>query len=84
MISRTSNENLLKVKFSNIQWDIDEEDFPSDEKLVLPQNFTVDIPVPEDNDTDLSDYLSDWLSNEYGFCHNGFNYQVINGDDKND
>lgn len=47
---------------------------------ILPKNFTVDVPAPEDDDTDLSDYLSDWLSDEYGYCHNGFNYQVINGD----
>jgi hypothetical protein len=73
----------LRIEFSNIQWDIDEEDFFFNEELILPQNFTTDVPVPEDN-TDLSDYLSDWLSDEYGYCHNGFNYQVINGDDKND
>ena len=80
MNSTKSNENLLKVKFSNVQWDIDEEDFFSDEDPILPQNFTANVPAPEDNDTDLSDYLSDWLSDEYGYCHNGFNYQVINGD----
>jgi hypothetical protein len=73
----------LRIKFSNIQWDIDEEDFFSNEELILPQNFTVCVPAPED-DTDLSDYLSDWLSDEYGFCHSGFNYKVINGDDDND
>lgn len=80
MNSTKSNENLLRVEFSNVQWDVDEEDFFSDEDPILPQNFTVDVPAPEDDDTDLSDYLSDWLSDEYGFCHNGFNYQVINGD----
>lgn len=78
MNSTKSNESLLKIKFSNVQWDVDEEDFLSEE-LILPQNFTVVVPAPED-DTELSDYLSDWLSDEYGFCHNGFNYQVINGD----
>lgn len=78
MNSTKSNENLLRIKFSNVQWDVDEEDFLSEE-LILPQNFTAVVPAPED-DTELSDYLSDWLSDEYGFCHNGFNYQVINGD----
>lgn len=70
---------VLKVKFSDINWDIDKEDFFYNEDLMLPKEFTTDVPAPED-DTDLSDYLSDWLSDEYGFCHNGFNYQVINGD----
>lgn len=77
---KKSNENLLRVKFSNVQWDIDEEDSFYNEELILPQNFTANVPAPEDDDTDLSDYLSDWLSDEYGYCHNGFNYQVINGD----
>lgn len=80
MNSTKSNESLLKIKFSNVQWDVDEEDFFSTEELILPKNFTAVVPAPEDDDTELSDYLSDWLSDEYGFCHNGFNYQVINGD----
>lgn len=80
MNSTKSNENLLRIEFSNVQWDIDEEDFFSDEDPILPKNFTIDVPASEDDYTDLSDYLSDWLSDEYGFCHNGFNYQVINGD----
>lgn len=79
MNSIKSNENLLRVEFSNVQWDIDEESVFYDKESFCPEVFTVDVPAPED-DTDLSDYLSDWLSDEYGFCHNGFNYKVINGD----
>ena len=81
MSSTKSNEKPLRVKFSNVNWDVDEEDFFSDEDIILPTEFTTYIQPPEDEDIELSEYLSDWLSDEYGYCHNGFNFEIINGDD---
>lgn len=31
------------------------------------------------NEFEREDALSDFLSDEYGFCHNGFSYEEING-----
>lgn len=51
------------MKATNIKWDIDGE-YPI--PAILPT--TVNIPegmIDEDE-------ISDWLSDEFGFCHNGF------------
>lgn len=46
----------------NIQWDVDYkeqlEDLP--EEMKIPEGMTDE------------EEISDWLSNETGFCHNGF------------
>ena len=58
----------------DIEWDIDGED------VDLPTD--VEVPVDEDDagisDEILEEYLSDWLTEEYGFCHKGFVYMEIN------
>lgn len=40
-----------------------------------PRNFEIIINVSEDDDID--DVLADAISNEYGFCHYGFDYKII-------
>jgi len=51
------------IWISNIQWDTDGEFVPN-----LPRNIITDLQ--DDNDA-----ISDWLSDTYGFCHNGFTYE---------
>lgn len=58
----------------NIKWDVD---YPEDLK-VLPK----ELPLPEqfypqefensDELDEILDKVSDWLSDTYGYCHNGF------------
>ena len=55
------------MKAINIIWDIyDEEN----------ENIDVDLPneveIPNDIAKLDEDEISDWLSDEYGFCHYGF------------
>ena len=58
----------------NIKWDVD---YPEDLKalpkeLPLPEQF---YPLDFENSDELDEILdevSDWLSNTYGYCHNGF------------
>ena len=59
----------LKVHFSDVQWDTDGE-------AELESDFNAFVPAPESEDTDIDEYLSDWLSDTYGFCHKGFNYRI--------
>lgn len=52
----------------NIKWDVDE----LGDLEYLPTE--VEIPsylITDDIDDSLED-ISDWLSDEYGFCHDGF------------
>ena len=51
----------------NIDWDIDGYEEVLDS---LPAQLTVLVP----NDEDPEEYISDYLSDEYGYCHNGFTY----------
>ena len=53
----------LKQFASGIEWDIDGDE--TAEELGLPNK--VEIPSNMDIDT-----FADWLSDEYGYCHNGF------------
>lgn len=60
-------DNHINVHIYDILWDMDGE--------------TVDLPTEVDHtfdeynnitDEDLMDEISDWLSDEYGHCHFGF------------
>lgn len=61
-----------KYRVEDIWWDTDtDEEFDE-----LPQVCEVDV----DDDIaidDVEDYISDWLSNTYGYCHHGFNFEKI-------
>ena len=57
------------MKAVNIKWDTD-----GDMELLEELPTEVEIPdylIPDDED-DLLDDVSDWLSDEFGFCHFGF------------
>lgn len=60
----TGRERLIAY---DIEWDIDEEDYESED--VLP-DLPTEMEIPDDIDTD--DGISDWLSDFTGFCHHGF------------
>lgn len=68
----------IKLYIHNIEWDVDEENELED----LP--IEVELEVPEDKYlSDLEEYgpdgiyeeVSNWLSDEYGFCHRGFDLE---------
>jgi hypothetical protein len=52
----------------NICWDTDD-----DSSVELPQEVLVSVPndIVEDED-DVVDFISDYLSDTFGFCHKGF------------
>ena len=76
------DEDIYKPKYRArcIQWDktdgngnVVEVDLPADvtvefEDLNLPDNAT---------DDEIEDALSEYLSDTYGFCHNGFFFEKI-------
>ena len=64
-------------KVSHIAWDVDN---PND-ILDLPEIVIVDVPEEIVAADEEEDYISDYLSDEYGFCHNGFLFDPLEDDD---
>ena len=60
----------MRVIISNIDWDIDEDDSPN-----LPTSEVYDLDDDTEED-EIEDLVSDKLSDDYGYCHNGFSYLV--------
>ena len=69
------------MKITNIKWDTDgdEEVFATlPQEIDVPEyflekkNFEVDGEYSRD---EMLDQLSDWLSDEYRFCHGGFDVE---------
>lgn len=59
---------MLTVRIYNISYDTDGED-----DISLPQEFIVQL---EDNEN-VEDMLSEHITEQTGFCHGGFLYEVI-------
>ena len=57
------------MKAVNIKWDTDGD-------MELLEELPTEVEIPDylitDDEDDLLDDISDWLSDEYGFCHFGF------------
>lgn len=80
----------MKYEVIDIKWDTDGEDIGLPDKMIVH----VDIENFED-DYEISEYISDEISNMTGFCHFGFNtipelkeqgekkaeYQQVKGED---
>ena len=61
------------MKAVGIMWDVD-EDFdgePLPTEVEIPDEFAKDPELLKDKYI-LEDTISDWLSDKYGFCHQGF------------
>ena len=61
-----------------IKWDVTDgaEDMTKEDMdeilLTLPTEVEIPNYLITDDEDDLLDEVSDWLSDEYGFCHDGF------------
>jgi len=62
----------MQIEFHDVKWNADD---PEDIKD-LPTTFKANIfdIIPED---EFSEILSDYISDKYGFCHEGFEYDFI-------
>lgn len=63
--------DTVKVKIFDIEWDMDEDD-----NTVLPNEIVNEFDYHGDND-ELCYSITDWLNDEYDYCHEGFNYEII-------
>jgi hypothetical protein len=67
----------VKVEVSNIQWD-------TDDLSGLPETMIIEVPADEFTFQDKSDYddiageyASNEISDQVGFCHTGFDLQIL-------
>ena len=58
---------MMRVRFFDISWDTDGED------VDLPTDVTLEV----DEDIDLDTQGADELSDEFGWCVFGFNYEIV-------
>lgn len=67
------------VRVTSIEWDTSGEDYDDEEDLDLPSEIIIPLEKIPEWASDL-DRVSDYISNETGFCHDGFeiecNYEV--------
>lgn len=69
------------LKAVDIKWDVTDDDIDEsdDEACEILESLPTEMNIPEGM-TDL-DEISDWLSDETGFCHYGFRLIDQNGND---
>lgn len=66
----------MKVRITNIKWDtFDATEFDAVDIARLPLEIEQEFDFNEVEG--LEDFLSDWLSDTYGFCHFGFAFEII-------
>jgi len=71
----------VKIIAKNIRWDTDNEDVDLPKTIVLSVSSS-DLDVDEnydfnkDRDNVVSDYVSDKISDETGYCHFGFDIDI--------
>ena len=65
------------MKAVNIKWDVTDgaEDMTKEDMDEILSTLPTEVEIPSyliTDEDDLLDDISDWLSDEYGFCHDGF------------
>lgn len=58
------------MKAVNIEWDATDDDLTKEEQEDVLAELPTEVEIPDDLEDE--DEISDWLSDEYGYCHNGF------------
>ena len=71
-IIKMVEKELMRFDVFDISWDEADDSTPID----ITTDILVDVEDADERGI-IEDRLSDKISNEYGFCHFGFNYQEI-------
>lgn len=76
---RYIEDNIVQVRATNIAWHTDENDNSGLPTIVIiPDEYALDSEYDEES---LADVVSDWLSDEFDFCHEGFELEYLTDDD---
>lgn len=57
---------MAKYIITDIKYDTDGQ------KVILPKEFTINVPDDIEGYEEIADYIGDAISNETGFCHLDF------------
>ena len=68
-----ADEEGYEYRVRHIAWDVDDPSELDD----LPEELVVTVPEEIVADDGEEEYISDYLTDEYGFCHNGFLYDPV-------
>ena len=63
-----------KIKCYNIQWDVDGD---SAAMRMLPQEVIYEGYISEEDKNEIDEILGDYLSDNWGYCHYGFNFEIL-------
>lgn len=65
---------VTQYRIFNIQYDTDDTDGTEDTEELPKELF---CPVQDSDADDLMDVISDYIIDHTGFCHNGFEYEIV-------
>ena len=75
----------MKIKVTSINYDLD--DLEDDERLEalksLPQDMEFDVSDKMDDD-EIEDYVSEQITERTGYCHRGFEFNVLESPNESD
>ncbi len=75
---RMDEEETFTYTASGIQWDYDDDDldWSVSDRPELPDEIDVEVPVSviDQGEEAIEDYISDYITDVTGYCHNGFSY----------
>lgn len=68
----------MKYQVYDIIYDLDPEDIEVRDQLQLPTTIDIEVPdgIQAEGEDEISEYLSDEISDRTGFCHFGFKYEA--------
>ena len=70
------------MKAYDIKWDVSDDDYDEEEEKEIIETLPKEVEIPDGMD-DIDD-ISDWLSDEFGFCLYGFGLLDDDGNEVED
>ena len=64
----------MKIVVTDIDWDVEDEENAEELRKSLPKKMVV-IVNDGLSDDEIEDVVSDSITDETGWCHNGFNWK---------
>ena len=66
---------IVYVRVTDIDWDFDEDEI--DESIPTEYIAEVEIDDTEEIESAVDEVIADQVSDDWGYCHNGFDFEII-------